>query len=437
MSIKFRLIVMNFLQFFIWGSWLISLGGYMFSKLHATGSQIGATYGTMGIASLFMPALLGIVADRWINAERVLGMCHILGASLLMWASTINDPNMMYWVMFFNSLVFMPTIALNNTVSYIILENKGFEIVKDFPPIRVWGTVGFIFAMWMVDLFKWTQSPIQFIVSAGASLFMGIYCFTMPQCKPAKVARKVSWVSTFGLDAFVLFKKRKMAIFFVFAMLLGAALQITNAFGKPFLDDFHEMNYYKHHFAVLHEGSFFQTIIFKIQKFAFDHPSVLISISQISETLFILAIPFFLKRFGIKKVMLMSIFAWVFRFGLFGIGNPSSGLYLLILSMIIYGMAFDFFNISGSLFVEKEADVKIRASAQGLFMLMTNGLGAFLGGELSGRVVDHFTVNGVKDWQSIWFTFAGYALVLGIIFPLVFKYKQDRTQLKTAHPVQH
>ena len=406
-NIRHRLIVMNFLQFFIWGSWLISLGGYMFSQLHASGSQIGATYGTMGIASLFMPALLGIVADRWVNAERVLGTCHIIGACLLFWASRVGDPNMIYWVMLFNAMVFMPTIALNNTVSYIILEQKGFNIIKDFPPIRVWGTIGFIGAMWLVDICGWTQTPIQFIVSAMASLIMGIYCFTMPPCKPARSAR-TSLISSLGLDAFVLFKKRKMAIFFFFAMLLGAALQITNAFGKPFLDDFGNIEGYKNSFAV-------------------THPSVLISISQISETLFILTIPFFLQKFGIKKVMMMSIFAWVFRFGLFGIGNPGDGLILLVLSMVIYGMAFDFFNISGSLFVEKEADIKIRASAQGLFMIMTNGIGAVLGGLGSGWIVDHFTKNGVKDWQSIWFSFAGYALVIGVIFPLVFKYKHIPT----------
>ena len=379
----------------------------MFSKLHASGVEISATYGTMGLASLFMPALLGIVADRWINAERVLGACHIIGACLLFWASKVDNPTMMYWVIFFNSMAFMPTIALNNTVSYIVLENNGFNIVKDFPPIRVWGTVGFIFAMWMVDLCGWTQLPLQFIVSAVASLVLGVYAFTMPACKPAKVSAKRSWVSAFGLDAFILFRQTKMIVFFLFAMLLGAALQITNAFGKPFLDDFHNIDIYKNSFAV-------------------THGSVLISISQISETLFILTIPFFLSKFGIKKVMLMSIFAWVLRFGLFGIGNPGSGLFLLVLSMIIYGMAFDFFNISGSLFVEKEADIKIRASAQGLFMLMTNGIGAYLGGRFSGMVVDHFTTNGVKDWPSIWFSFAGYALVLGLIFPFVFKYKHDR-----------
>jgi len=409
-SIKFRLIIMNFLEFFIWGSWLISLGGYMFTVLHATGAQIGATYGTMGIASLFMPALLGIVADRWVNAEKVLGMCHLIGAALLFWASTVNDPGMMYWVMFFNALVFMPTIALNNTVSYIILENKGFSIVKDFPPVRVWGTVGFICAMWLVDLKEWTQTPMPFIVSATASIIMGIYCLTMPPCRPAGVSKGAGWVSSLGFDAFVLFRKTKMAIFFIFSMLLGAALQITNAFGKPFLDDFGTIEKYKGLFAV-------------------THPNILISVSQISETLFILTIPFFLRRFGIKNVMLMSIFAWVFRFGLFGIGNPGGGFIFLFLSMIIYGMAFDFFNISGSLFVEKEADIKIRASAQGLFMLMTNGIGAFFGGMLSGLVVDHFTVDGIKDWQSIWFTFAAYALVLGIAFQLVFKYKHDPLQM--------
>jgi MFS transporter, NHS family, xanthosine permease len=408
MTIKTRLTIMNFLEFFIWGSWLISLGGYMFATLHATGSQIGAAYGTMGIASLFMPALLGIVSDRWINAERVLGACHIAGALLLFWASQVNDPQMMYWVIFFNSMAFMPTIALNNTVSYIVLENKGFNIVKDFPPIRVWGTIGFILAMWLVDLLGWTKSPIQFQVASAASFLMGIYCFTMPECKPAKSTQNASWFSSLGLDAFILFRQRKMSIFFFFAMLLGAALQITNAFGEPFLHDFESIPEYANSFAV-------------------QHPSVLISISQISETLFILTIPFFLHRFGIKKVMLISMVAWAFRFGLFGIGNPGSGLVLLILSMIIYGMAFDFFNISGSLFVEKEADIKIRASAQGLFMFMTNGIGAFLGGTLSGWVVDHFTVDGVKDWQSIWFTFAGYALVLAVIFPFVFKYHHSPT----------
>ncbi len=408
MNIKSRLIVMNFLEFFVWGSWLISLGAYMFNVLHFQGWQVGSIYGTMGIASIFTPALFGIVADRWLNAERVFGLCHIAGAIILIIAASVTDYDGLYFLMLLNSLVFMPTIGLNNTVSYIVLEKKGFNIIKDFPPIRVWGTIGFIFAMWMIDLLGWNKSPLQFYISAGAGLLLGIYAFTMPACPPVKSVEKKSLISSFGLDAFVLFKQRKMAIFFLFALLLGAALQITNTYGSTFLDDFKST--YPDAFGV-------------------KHSNLLISISQISETLFILTIPFFLKKFGIKQVMLMSIFAWVLRFALFGIGNPGDGLYLLILSMIIYGMAFDFFNISGSLFVEKEADIKIRASAQGLFMLMTNGIGAFLGNYISGRVIDLYTVNGVKDWQSIWFSFAGYALVLGIVFPLVFKYKHDRGEV--------
>ncbi len=408
MNIKRRLMVMNFLQFFVWGSWLISLGAYMIVTLNFTGGQVGSIYATMGIASLFMPALLGIVADRWMNAERVFGLCHIVGAALLFWASTVKDYDTLYIIMLLNSMVYMPTIALNNTVSYDILEQKGFDVVKNFPPIRVWGTIGFIVAMWTVDFCGWTKSPMQLYVSSISALVLGIYAFTLPACPPKKTDTKKNLVSSLGLDAFVLFKQPKMLVFFIFAMLLGAALQITNAFGGAFLDDFKTT--YPNSFGV-------------------QHPNLLLSISQISETLFILTIPYFLRRFGIKKVMLMSIFAWVFRFGLFGIGNPGDKLILLVLSMIIYGMAFDFFNISGSLYVEKEADIKIRASAQGLFMLMTNGIGAYLGGEISGWVVDHFTVNGIKDWQSIWFSFAGYALVLGIIFPLVFRYKHEREAL--------
>ena len=411
MNIKHRLIVMNFLQFFVWGSWLISLGAYMIVTLNFTGGQVGSIYATMGIASLFMPALLGIVADRWMNAERVFGVCHLVGAALLFWASTVKDYDTLYIIMLLNSMVYMPTIALNNTVSYDILEQKGLDVVKNFPPIRVWGTIGFIVAMWTVDFCGWTKSPMQLSLSAISALVLGGYAFTLPKCPVKKADTEKSLTSSLGLDAFVLFKQPKMLVFFIFAMLLGAALQITNAFGGAFLDDFKTI--YPNSFGV-------------------QHPNLLLSISQISETLFILTIPYFLKRFGIKKVMLMSIFAWVFRFGLFGIGNPGDKLILLVLSMVIYGMAFDFFNISGSLYVEKEADVKIRASAQGLFMLMTNGVGAYLGGEISGWVVDYFSVNSVKDWQSIWFSFAGYALVLGIIFPLVFKYKHERETLVTV-----
>src|SRR5690554_2079473 len=402
MSIKNRLIIMNFLQFFIWGSWLISLGSYMGITLGFSGMEIGGVYATMGIASLFMPGLLGIVADRWINAERVMGVCHIIGAITLFYATTVTDYSTFYILMLLNALVYMPTIALNNSVSYSVLEQKGYDVIKDFPPIRVWGTVGFILAMWVVDLMGWTRSKEQLIVSSIAALILGLYVFTLPSTPPLQKEKSKSFMSAMGLDAFSLFKQKRMAIFFIFSMLLGAALQITNAFGGPFLN----------HFESTYPDSF-----------GVKRPNLLLSISQISETLFILTIPFFLKRFGIKKIMVMSMLAWVARFALFGIGDPAGGLYLLILSMIVYGMAFDFFNISGSIFIEQEASPKIRSSAQGLFMIMTNGFGALFGGMASGWVVEYYTVDGIADWQTIWFVFAGYALVLAIIFPFVFHYK--------------
>lgn len=414
MSIKLRLTILNFLQFFIWGSYLTSLGGYMYATLQFKGEEIGLVFMTMGIASIFMPTLLGIIADRWVNAERVLGITHIAGSFALYWASTVSDPTMMFWVMLLVSMAYMPTIALNNTVSYIVLHKRNFDTQKVFPPIRVWGTVGFICAMWFVDLMHWTLGPTQMVVAAIASLIMGIYALTVPPCPPSGSSQKKTFAASLGLDAFVLFKNQKMLIFFIFAMFLGAALQITNQWGVPFIDHFKFSDTYKDTFGV-------------------RQPNILISISQISETLFILTIPFFLGRFGIKKVMLISIVAWVLRFALFGIGDPGQGLWLLILSMIVYGMAFDFFNISGSLFVERESPKQIRASAQGLFMLMTNGLGAIIGSYGSGWVVQHYTVNGVTEWTTVWFIFAGYALILAVLFPLVFKYKHTRENVEFTH----
>ncbi len=407
MAIKFRLIVMNFLQFFVWGAWLLSFGKYLGATLHFSNEQIGAIFMTLGIASLFMPGLLGIVADRWIKPNKLFALVHILGAFLLYLAAQQTGFDSLYLVMLLYLMLYMPTIALDNTVSYCILEKEGYDIVKDFPPIRVWGTVGFIIAVWLIDILGWGLSNMQLYFSAAFSLVLGLYSLTLPDCAIEKSKAKKTLVQALGLDAFVLFKEKKMAIFFIFSMLLGAALQITNMWGEAFLHDFGKIAIYKNTFAVTNNG-------------------IIMSVSQISETLFILTIPFFLKRFGIKKVMIMSMFAWVLRFGLFGIGSPVGfGLVFLLFSMIIYGMAFDFFNISGSLFVEMEAEPKIRASAQGLFMIMTNGLGAMIGAYGSGVIIEYYTLNGVRDWQTIWFIFAAYSLVVGITFMLLFKYKHN------------
>ncbi|MCC8186382.1 MAG: nucleoside permease [Bacteroides sp.] len=410
MNIKFRLIIMNFLQYAVWGAWLISLGAYLGGMLEFSGQQIGSFFATMGIASLFMPAIMGIIADRWIPAQKLLGISHLISAALMIAAAPQTEYIPLYSLILLSVMFYMPTISLSNSVAYNALSKAGLDTVKAFPPIRVWGTVGFIVAMIGVDLLGFTQSPMQLYTSACISILLGVYAFTLPECPINKVGKNQSWVDTMGLRAFTLFKQKKMAIFFVFSMLLGVSLQITNAFGNDYLTNyFGSMEIYKGTFGV-------------------EHANILISLSQISETLCILLIPFFLRRFGIKNVMLISMCAWVLRFGLLGTGNPGSGVWMLILSMLVYGVAFDFFNISGSLYVDKETDPSIRSSAQGVFMIMTNGFGAFIGSYAAGVVVDRFA------WPTSWFVFAGYALVVTILFAVIFQYKHNpQEEVKVTH----
>lgn len=406
MSVKYRLIIMSFLQYAIWGAWLISLGAYLGGGLEFSGRQIGSFFATMGIASLFMPAIMGIIADRWIPAQKLLGICHIIGAALLVAAAPQTEYFPLYSLILCSVMFYMPTISLSNSVAYNALSSAGLDTVKAFPPIRVWGTVGFICAMIAVDLLGFARTSMQLYTSAALAVILGIYSFTLPNCPTCKVAKNQSWVDTMGLRAFALFKQKKMAVFFIFSMLLGVSLQITNAFANDYLTNFFGSNEaYKGTFGV-------------------EHANILISISQMSETLCILLIPFFLKRFGIKNVMLISMFAWVLRFALLGTGNPGDGVWMLVLSMLVYGVAFDFFNISGSLYVDKETDPSIRSSAQGVFMIMTNGFGSFFGSYAAGEVVDR------SGWPDSWFIFAGYALVVGLLFAVVFKYKHHPSEIK-------
>lgn len=401
MSVKFRLIIMNFLQYAVWGAWLISLGAYLGGGLEFSGRQIGSFFATMGIASLFMPAIMGIIADRWIPAQKLLGLCHLTAGALMIVAAPQTEYIPLYTFILSSVMFYMPTISLSNSTAYNALSNAGLDTVKAFPPIRVWGTVGFVVAMIAVDLLGFAQSPMQLYFSAALSIVLGIYAFTLPHCPITKMSKNQSWIDKLGLRAFALFKQRKMAIFFLFSMLLGVSLQITNAFGNDYLTN---------HFGS--DPTYAGT-------FGVEHANILISLSQMSETLCILLIPFFLKRFGIKNVMLISMFAWVLRFALLGTGNPGSGVWMLILSMLVYGVAFDFFNISGSLYVDKETDPSIRSSAQGVFMIMTNGFGAFFGSYAAGEVVDRM------GWPASWFIFAGYAIAVGVLFASVFKYKHQ------------
>lgn len=406
---------MNFLQFAAWGAYLISMGRYL-GSVGFTGLEIGSFYGMQGIVSLFMPALMGIVADRWIPAQRLLGICHLLSALFLLAAWGYTETQAveylpLYALYTLGTAFYMPTIALSNSVAYSVLEGSGLDLIKVFPTIRVWGTVGFICMMLLVSVLGLEATSYQFVVSALTSLVLLGYTFTLPHCPVSKSEGK-GLIDALGLRAFALFKERKMALFFIFSMLLGVCLQITNGFANPFLGTFNALPEYTGTFGV-------------------KYSNVLISVSQLSETLCILLIPFALKRFGIRNVMLIAMCAWVLRFALLGLGNPGDGVWLFLLSMIVYGVAFDFFNVSGSLFVDKETDNSIRSSAQGLFMIMTNGIGATIGSFAAGAIIDHYVHSQttpqamILGWQTSWYIFAAYAALVAVLFALIFRYKDD------------
>lgn len=410
MMLKIRLALMNFLEFAVWGAYLTSMGTYLVN--HGMAQHIGIFYAMQGIVSIFMPAIMGIVADRWIPAQRLLGFCHLIAGlfmgAMVYYANTAGGDiafGTLFTLYSISVAFYMPTLALSNSVAYNALTKAGLDTVKDFPAIRVFGTVGFICTMWLVDLMGFQANENQFATSGLIGILLFLYTFSLPACPVSSSNEKQSISEALGLKAFALFKQKRMAIFFIFSMLLGVSLQITNGFANPFITSFGSIPEYADTFGV-------------------QHANMLISLSQMSETVCILLIPFFMKRFGIKNVMLIAMFAWVLRFGLFGAGNPGSGVWMFILSMIVYGVAFDFFNISGSLFVDKSTDSEIRSSAQGLFMLMTNGIGATIGTLGAQQVVNYYTVDGVTEWQSCWYIFAAYALVVGIAFALIFRPKK-------------
>lgn len=412
--LQLRLIVANFLEFAVWGAYLTCMGSYLAN--HGMGPHIGDFYSIQGVVSLFMPALMGIIADRWVPAEKLMAICHALSGMFMIaagWYGLTAGDNVAFGTIFtlytFGVAFYMPTIALTNSVAFNGLIKGGLDTVKDFPPIRVFGTVGFIATMWAVDLLGLQTTPWQFIVSGGIGLVLAAYSLTLPKCEINKDVKPASLSEALGLNAFQLFKQKKMALFFIFSMLLGASLQVTNGYANPFILSFGDIPEFAGTFGV-------------------KHANMLISISQICEAVCILFIPFFLKRFGIKNVMLMAMFAWVLRFGLFGTGNPGAGVWMFVLSCIVYGFAFDFFNISGALYVDQETTPAMRSSGQGLFMMMTNGFGATIGTQVAKLVVNHFVYNNPDatpietwcGWQNSWFIFAGYALVVAILFWIFF-----------------
>lgn len=419
-GISIRLIIMNFLQYAIWGAYLTSMGSYL-SRINM-GSEIGIFYAMQGIVSIFMPAVIGIIADKYMPAQKVLSICHGLAGLLMIAAGaygmTAGD-NVAFGPLFtlygLSVAFYMPTIALSNSVAYSGLERYGLDTVKDFPPIRVFGTVGFICSMLFVNFMtaggvQFQHSYNQFFTSGVLGLALSLYALTLPSCPVNKTEKSTSLVDVFGLRAFTLFKKKDMAVFFIFSMLLGVSLQITNGFANPFITSFQSIPEYADTWGA-------------------RNANALISLSQISETVCILLIPIAMKFFGIKRVMLIAMFAWVFRFGLFGAGNPGSGVWMFVLSCIVYGVAFDFFNISGSLYVNMKTDEKIRSSAQGMFMLMTNGIGATIGTLSAQVVVNKFVFNAAEpSWSTAWYIFAGYALIVAVLFMFIFKDPKKQEQ---------
>lgn len=431
MNLKARLALMNFLEFAVWGAYLTCMSNYLGSA--GLGDMIPWFYSIQGLVSIFMPTIMGIIADRLIQPQRLLSLCHLLAGTFMFgcwWmgceaglGNTISNRALFVTLYTLSVAFYMPTLALSNTVAFSALKRNGYDTVTDFPPIRVLGTVGFIATMWFVNCAAYTPQDgfffsitddsrfqytyMQFFVSGTLSLVLALYALTMPQCPLAgKNMEKVSLVEAFGLNAFKLFGQKRMALFFVFSMLLGMSLQVTNGYATPYITSFSGMPEFADTFGA-------------------HNATLLTSLSQVSEALCILLIPFCLKRFGIKMVMLTAMIAWVLRFGFFGLGNPGDGLWMFILSMIVYGVAFDFFNVSGALFVERETDASIQASAQGLFMLMTNGIGASVGTLAAGAVVEHYCSWQGKyllgDWRTTWLIFAAYALVVAVLFVLLFK----------------
>lgn len=407
MNLKVRLALLNYLEFAVWGAYLTCVGVYL-SNIGMV-SMIGYFFMIQGVVSIFMPAIMGIIADRWVPAQRLLGLCHLMAGLFMLaaaWYGCKEGSNAQFAILFslysISVAFYMPTLALANSVAYTALTNAGMDTVKDFPPIRVFGTIGFICAMWFVDITGFMSDHNQFVTSGVLSIVLFLYTFTLPKCQIVKDKEQKSFVDALGLRAFTLFRKKEMAVFFVFSALLGVCLQITNGFATPYIESFKSIGEYADTFGV-------------------QHANILYSLSQVSETCCILLIPFFMKRFGIKNVMLIAMFAWVFRFWLLGAGNPGGGVWLFVASMIIYGVAFDFFNISGSLFVDKTTDASIRSSAQGLFMMMTNGIGATVGALAAQAIVTYHTSPDGIEWQTCWYIFASYALIIGIFFAMIFR----------------
>ncbi|KEY56442.1 MFS transporter [Serratia sp. DD3] len=399
--LKIKIAGLQFLQFLAWGSWLISVGAYCLHTKQWSASEFGSIFATIGIAALFMPTLAGIVADKWINAERLYAILQLGCAASMVMVPQMETPQQLFWLMLVNMLCYIPTISLAFSVSFSVMTQAGMNIVKEYPPLRVFGTLGFASGMWLTSLSGLETSPLQFYISAASSLAVAVLAMSMPQCRPS--GSTAGSVAQQFLSFGKLFADKRFGAFFIFSGLLGVSMQLSNAYAGTFLHDFSSNPLYS------------DSIMIRF-------PAVIVSIGQMSEMFFVLLVPYFLTRYSVKTVMLISMLAWVARWLLLGFGNPGELWWMIILSMLVWGVAFDFFNLAGSLFLETNVDNGMKATAQGLLQVMIIGVGGTLGGFASGWMIDaFFTHDGIRDWRSIMIAFAAFNLLVAFSFMLFFK----------------
>ena len=398
-SISQRLSAMMFLQFFIWGGWFVTMGTFLGTDLSADGGQVGTAYMTQAWGAIVAPFIMGLIADRFFSAQKLLGVLHIIGAILLYLAGNSADFSQFYPYVLGYMILYMPTLALVNSVSF----NQMSEPSKEFPKVRIWGTIGWIVAGLLIGyVFLWeSKGTLQntFLMAAGASALLGIFSFTLPNTPPPSKGQKASLSDILGLEALGLLKNRNFLIFFIASVLICIPLAFYYSFANPFLNEVGMANA---------AGN--------------------MTFGQISEALFILLLPIFLGRYGMKKTLLFGMFAWTLRYVLFAYGDAGAGVWMLFAGIILHGICYDFFFVSGQIFTDHKAGSKIRSAAQGLITLATYGVGMLIGFKVAGMVVDNYITPGGHDWETIWVIPAGFAAVVMVLFLLTFKNEQVKTE---------
>jgi nucleoside transporter len=391
---------MMFLEYFIWGSWYVTMGTYMGKHLHSTDNQIGNAYSALAFATIISPFFVGLVADRFFAAQRIMGVLHILGAAMLFLATQISSNSPFYWVILGYSLLYMPTIALSNNIAFTQMSDPG----KQFPWIRVFGTLGWIVAGFIIGQMGIEETNTTFLIAAAASAALGLFSFALPNTPPKAKGEKASFAKTLGADAFVLFKSKSYLIFFIAAILVCIPLSFYYGFANPFLNEV-----------------------------GLDKPASKMILGQVSEAIFIIAIPFLFNRIGVKKMLLLGMSAWVLRYVAFAYGDAGSNTWMLYAGILLHGICYDFFFVTGYMYTEKKAGEKIKNAAQGLFTFATYGLGMLIGTWFSGIIVGHYKTSVAPnpvthDWTSIWYVPAGIAVAVLIYFLLFFREKKEISQ---------